>query len=100
MAENESVAIRMIEVVERNLTERINVHRNELDHLAQLLDTNLALVAADVAEIKKQQAVQNALMEAGQKRINTMMTVAVGVAVTILAAALAIILFGPNPVTP
>lgn len=95
-SEDRDLAIRMIESVERNLTARINVHRTELDHLEDMVESNLQQVAKDVAEIKQQQAVQSALMAAGQKRINVMISVAVGVAIIVLAGAIAIIMFGPG----
>lgn len=95
-SEDRDLAIRMIESVERNLTARINVHRTELDHLEDMVESNLQQVAKDVADIKQQQAVQSALMASGQKRINVMISVAVGVAIIVLAGAIAIIAFGPG----
>lgn len=92
-----------VAILERSVTERLNVHRRELDHLDDQMialrdDIGKALADIDkrLAAIEKSQAVENTIIESGMQSVAALQRTAYGVGIAIIIAAISVILFGPG----
>lgn len=91
-----------VQILERGITERLGVHRRELDHLSETLGEvrdDLAQALSDIdarlAAIEKTQALQALALETNTSIVGVAVKVGIGVAIAVLASAVAVIFFGP-----
>lgn len=85
-----------VAILERSVTERLNVHRRELDKLDEQHVAMRDELHKDLSEIKEALARVEATSDANAQLMSKLLIGIIGAGISIVAAAVGVVAFGPN----